>query len=337
LGVLSISRPRRSAWGQLLRLAHEGYDKFVGALEAETGLDTGFRRRGALYLDGDSIGEQKREKLLRAYREGGIEAEWLARDDLAERVPNLPSRFGGAFHVPAEAVVDPAALVNALVASCCSRGVRIFEGAGQTRLRAAPSPTVELASGEVVTAAIGVVTAGAWSSDLLPSGQPEIAPVRPIRGQAMEVHLGVPAGPNLHFWSSDCRHVYHVIARGEGRVWFGSTVEDVGFDAAVSRAGRAQLLGALREFFPAVEESDIRRTWAGLRPQALRPGGPFLGRVPAVENLWVATGHYRSGILTGPVSAELLARAIDDAKQLTGDEAALLRAFAPQRGEGRGS
>ena len=47
-------------------------------------------------------------------------------------------------------------------------------------------------------------------------------------------------------------------------------------------------------------------TWAGLRP-GTPDRMPYLGRVPQVPGLILATGHYRNGILLAPVTARIVA------------------------------
>ncbi|MCZ6795798.1 MAG: FAD-dependent oxidoreductase, partial [Planctomycetota bacterium] len=96
--------------------------------------------------------------------------------------------------------------------------------------------------------------------------------------------------------------------RGENRIWVGSTVEEVGFQDGVTPEGRIELLEATRAVLPDVDDGRVERLWSGLRPKAMRRGGPYLGRWPGVRNLWVACGHYRSGILLGPLSGRLVAR-----------------------------
>jgi glycine oxidase len=118
---------------------------------------------------------------------------------------------------------------------------------------------------------------------------------------------------------------YHVLAKGGGVVWVGSTVEDVGFDADVTEAGTRELLEAARVIFPEAGERDVIRAWAGLRPQALKRGGPFVGPLPGHEGVWVHCGHYRSGILLSPLTARLLAA------QMAGDADAIRReGFQPE-------
>jgi glycine oxidase len=153
-----------------------------------------------------------------------------------------------------------------------------------------------------------VLTAGAWSSTLIEDRSGHDLSVRPVRGQAIEVRSAWSAGPNLRFEVPGAETEYHAIAKGAGRAWVGSTVEDVGFDARVTETGIQELLRAARTVLPGLRESDVLESRVGLRPQARRPGGPFLGPLPGFKNVWVACGHYRSGIHTGPISASLLVR-----------------------------
>ena len=61
-----------------------------------------------------------------------------------------------------------------------------------------------------------------------------------------------------------------------------------------------------REIAPSLANLEISDKWAGLRPFA-SDGLPILGEVPAVENLFIATAHYRNGILLAPLTAKILA------------------------------
>jgi glycine oxidase len=52
---------------------------------------------------------------------------------------------------------------------------------------------------------------------------------------------------------------------------------------------------------PALREAPVERCWAGLRP-GTPDGMPFLGKVPGIDNLFVAAGHYRAGIQLSPAT-----------------------------------
>ena len=66
---------------------------------------------------------------------------------------------------------------------------------------------------------------------------------------------------------------------------------------------------------------------ARLRPLAAADGLPVLGEFPGVANLFVATAHYRNGILLAPETSRILADKITDASF----ESEYLKAFSPQR------
>jgi len=88
----------------------------------------------------------------------------------------------------------------------------------------------------------------------------------------------------------------------------GATVEAPGFRHEVRRnatvAGTLQLLNAACQLLPDLKDAPILDQWAGLRP-GTPDGLPILGSTP-IKNLYVATGHYRNGILLAPITAKLM-------------------------------
>jgi glycine oxidase len=86
----------------------------------------------------------------------------------------------------------------------------------------------------------------------------------------------------------------------------GSTEERAGFDCRVTAAGVAWLLREATAFVPELGAGSFREAYAGLRP-ATPDGLPAIGPVPGVENLLLATGHYRKGVLLAPATASLVA------------------------------
>ena len=97
----------------------------------------------------------------------------------------------------------------------------------------------------------------------------------------------------------------YVIPRVSGELLIGATVEKVGFQRAVTAAGVAGLLTAAIALVPGLAALPISRTWAGFRPWA--PDSlPILGPWPGITGLFVATAHYRSGILLAPITAQIM-------------------------------
>lgn len=338
LGVLSLPKSGESALGRLHALAYRRYPALARSLLDETQIDIGYRVPGALHLERHLPAIAARAKIENAYRRAGFRARWLGAEELRELAPAVAGDFIAALHLPEEAVVHPPDLVRALHVSCRLRGVSICENAGAARALSTDEAAVELESGEVISGDACVVAAGAWSPVVLRKlGASSGLVVEPIRGQALEARCRWDDGPNIHFKSERYEREYYLIGRGAGRAWVGSTVEDVGFRGGVTPAGVEQLVSVLCELIPAATRSDVLRAWSGLRPKAMRRGGPFLGRLPGSRKLWVACGHYRSGILAGPLSAELLV-----SEMLAGQpppwcgraERGLLKCFAVRR-EGR--
>jgi glycine oxidase len=316
LGVLSLPVSLKTPLHRLQALGHRGYKDFARTLLEETGIDIGYRAQGGLRLQAEVPRESTRTRLERSCREPGVSCRWISGTELRDMAPAISDRFPAALYFPDEAVVHPPQLVKALKASCEKHRVEVRERAGEVRVLNGEEPRVELQDGEAISGRIIVLAAGAWSTNVLGEGFPLRPPVEPILGQAMEVRLPYSGGPNLHFKPQGLDKDYHLVPKGDGTAWVGATVEEAGFRARVTRDGSETLLRVARELLPGLAEGDLVRVWAGLRPRAQRRGGPFLGRLPGARDVWVATGHYRGGILIGPASARLLAA------EIAGDEAA---------------
>ena len=218
-------------------------------------------------------------------------------------------------------------LLAGLRATLVARGAILREGVGAVQLHGTRR-AVTLSSGETLEGDVVFLATGSWLASVLPPGSWGTVPIDPVCGQALELRSQLPEGPTIHFVSARDGEGYYFLSHGAGRAWVGSTVEEVGHRWRTTFAGARQLLDAAGEIDPRVRARDARNHWAGLRPRAGRLGGPFLDRLPGREGVWIATGHYRSGILAGPVSAALLVRRVFEPGQLTAMENEVLAGFA---------
>lgn len=98
----------------------------------------------------------------------------------------------------------------------------------------------------------------------------------------------------------------YAIPRRDGHVLVGSTLEQRGFDKAVTAEAQRELRAAAEQMLPALRDVAPVRQWAGLRPGA-PDGVPLMGRVPGHEKLWLCAGHFRNGLVLSPASAQLMA------------------------------
>ena len=308
VGELAFGEP------ELLKMtlaAAELYPEFIAELESASGVDTGYRRDGALHiaLDRDEAAELRRVHELQ--RSLGLGAEWLPPRRCRELEPGLTPSFNGGVHAPGEGSVDPRALVAALLAALAAEdGVDVTTGSG---VEAALFDGDRLAGvrtgvGEELHAGAVVLATGARSGAT--AWLPEAArpPVRPVKGQILELRSREEVAPCSRIVASE--RVY-LVPRPDGRLIVGATVEEQGFDTAVTAGGVHELLREAYSLLPEVAEMELVEAMAGLRP-GTPDNLPRLGSSPVDGLLW-ATGHYRNGILLAPLAANVLVEQLEGA------------------------
>jgi glycine oxidase len=116
----------------------------------------------------------------------------------------------------------------------------------------------------------------------------------------------------------------YLVPRRDGRVLVGSTMEDVGFADYSTPAAIARLRAAASALFPACAAMEVETDWAGLRP-GTADRMPYIGAVPSIPGLVLATGHFRNGILLGPITAAIVADLLGGRKPC-----ADIRPYAPR-------
>jgi thiazole synthase len=150
------------------------------------------------------------------------------------------------------------------------------------------------------------------------SASPDV--IRPIRGQLLQLRL--PARPAERvLWGQDC----YLVARCDGAVLAGATVEDVGFDERATLTGVQQLLHSAVALMPALQDAIFEDVRVGLRPKT-RDELPAVGASSTMPHVFYATGHYRNGVLLAPLTARVVADLVLDGK--AGEELAVMK---PQR------
>lgn len=314
VGELTFGEPELL---ELTLAAARLYPQFVAELEAASGETTGYECLGALHvaLDRDEAAQLQRVHDLQRSLE--LDAEWLPPRRCRDLEPGLtPSFYGGVF-AAGEAAVDPRALTRALVAACVAEGVEvrsgtevvngIFEGERLVGVRTASrrSDTSEVSDrrlDEEIAADTVVLAGGAWSGAMAWLPEEAQPPVRPVKGQLVELRGRGEEPVARHILASE--RVY-LVPRADGRLIVGATVEEMGFDAAVTAGGVYELLREAYRLLPDVAEMEIVDAVAGLRPGT--PDNLPIVAPGAIDGLVLATGHYRNGILLAPLAAQAVA------------------------------
>lgn len=296
-----------------LGLAGRGFfEGLAEPLGESTGIAIGYRQCGSVQLaESESRAEALRGKVAWQRQRGHL-CDWLDPAEVRERWPWIGASHG-ALWAPHDASLHPERLVEALRADASRLGVafRSDEIAGLLR------------DGERITGVQGrdrhaagtvVLAAGAWAGRL--ANLPRPISVEPVRGQMATLDWPSEAEPVIVFG-----HGGYLLER-DGEAICGSTMEYAGFDSTTTAAGIAAITERAGALLPALAGAPVRRRWAGLRP-GTPDGLPIIGREPAVEGLWYAAGHGRSGVLLAGITGVILERLM--AGEILLDEVEALR------------
>ena len=291
------------------------YPEWIRKLEALTGLDAGYWPCGILApLYSEEVDPCPAQRV-------DATQPWLDRGAIDQQQPGLGPDVIGGWWFPQDAQVDNRALAQVLMAAAQQLGVRIQTGVTVTGLdrQGHQVQALQTTTGPWQAQAY-VLAAGAWSAELFS------IPVFPRKGQMLSVRSpATSATQPLHQVLFGTQS--YVVPRRHGRIVIGATSEDVGFAPHNTPSGVQALLAAATRLYPPLQEFALEDLWWGFRP-ATPDEWPILGTSP-YDNLLLATGHYRNGILLAPMTAQLIADLLCAA--LTDP---LLPAFSWQRFEG---
>jgi glycine oxidase len=290
-----------SALTALLLEGARRWPEFAAALEAAGGQTIGYDTTGTLTVALDASDRASLDDLLAYQHALGLHATRRNATECRQLVPALSPSLRGGIDVPGDHQVDNRALLAALVEACRAAGVAFDTG---TVVAVASGPELVLADGRRLHPDQAVLAAGVGLPDidgLAGAARPE---VRPVKGHILR--LGPPAGgmaPLLHRTVRGLVHGHSVylVPRRDGSLVVGATVEERGTDTTVQAGAVHELLCDARAVVPAIDELELREAAAGLRP-GTPDNTPRIGWT-GLDDVAVATGHYRNGILLAPLTA----------------------------------
>ena len=294
------------------------YSEFAGQLLSETGVDIELDREGTLYL---AFTEKDVKEIQHRYqwqRKAGLAVERLAANEIHRFEPFVsPDVLEGLFF-PNDWQVENRTLLQALRKFGELNNIEVIENAEVKRLLWENGKLIGVETKTSRFLAEKVVLAtGAWTS-LIQTDVLELPQVKPIRGQMISFD-----SPERFFSKIIYSPRGYLVPRRDGRILAGATTEDVGFDQSVTDSALEMLREKTLEIAPSLVNLKISEKWAGLRPFAI-DGLPILGEI--AENLFLATAHYRNGILLAPITAKILAEKLVENKHSD-----YFKSFSPNR------
>jgi glycine oxidase len=308
-GMLAHCDPHHPALLQPLAAASAKiYPEFIQEIEEESGEHIDFRREGTIMLLPAAAGVTPAAGGAQPIPCPGIKI--LTKEEIAAAEPGLNCEECQAIYLP-EAAVDPRQLTHAVLAAARQRGVEVAAGITAGEVLVSEGRVIGVQTARVRYLASTVVNcAGAWAGQIGPS----ILPTRPVKGHMLA--LALPIGYDQHGTPNAPRALRHVVRapnvylvpRSDGRVIVGSTLEEAGFDKRVDAATIKRLQESAVAWVPQLGQARMLESWTGLRP-GTPDNLPILGPT-AIDGYFMATGHYRDGILLAPITAHIMAQII---------------------------
>jgi glycine oxidase len=194
-----------------------------------------------------------------------------------------------AWWVPDEYQVRPPRYLRALAQGCRQQGVDLREHCAVDDVRIANDPSAVRVDGQWMDCDSLVICAGAWSGRIAASLELESSLV-PVRGQILLLQSSQPLLRGVVNIGNR-----YIVCREDGHTLVGSCEEEVGFELGTTEPVLASLYRFALGKVPALAAARRISQWSGLRPMTF-DGFPAIGRVPNTKNVYLAAGHYRSGL-----------------------------------------
>lgn len=320
-----IAQLRASA--NMTRLAKYSQELY-GALEAETGVATGFRRTGSITaaLTGERLEELRRSAAMaRAF---GVEIEEVSRAEIKARYPHLNTEgVTGGVYLPRDGQGDPGNIALALARGARNRGTRVFEGVRVTGARvthgrfSALTYTAESGETGTISADHVVNCAGMWGRDvgrMLGTNIPLHAcehfyiVSEPIEGLGPLPVLRVP--DECAYYKEDAGKMMLGAFEPVAKPW-GPPGEDFEFDQLPEDLGHFEpILEMAVNRMPMLGAAGIHTFFNG--PESFTPDNAYhLGLAPGAENVWVAAGFNSIGIQSAGGAGMALAQWMQDGEK----------------------
>ena len=285
--------------------SHKIHAKVAEPLKEETGIDYHYGPISVMRLAFSGSEVQKQIEEFNWLKSLAIGPRLLQGDSLSCFHKWLSPYVQSALITNYESQVEPYQLMIALMQALEKRSCTIKTGeAVDIVYDAKGTRGIKLKNGDAVYAEKIVLTLGPWINTLNLGVGLDI-PVKPIRGQILT--LDVPLQLPSYWISYDKGYIAPKLA---GHVIAGTTEEDAGFSKGTTEQATLSIMSTVLKISPIMREATLKQATACLRPLSTKDNLPFIGEVPHMPNLYIATGHGKKGILLSAATGKYLAQLI---------------------------
>lgn len=313
MGVISQKFKGRS-W-QLRETSLQRYAALIPELETISHCQIPVNHQGLFKLCTADEDLNKWQELVEIRQSQGWRLEIWDSPKVKHYCPHLNGDGStGAIYSPQDKQLDPVALTRALVTAAKHNGVTFNFGVKVLSIanKNTTSGTIcqVQTTGGMWEGDRLVIAAGLGSTALTKALQKPID-IRPVLGQAIE-YRGVVLGTPDFQPVITCDDV-HIVPRGNANYWVGATLEfPIGEGEMVADRDRLENLKKKAiTLCPSLAKAEIVKQWSGLRPRPEGRPAPIISYLPDCNNILLATGHYRNGVLLAPATALEIRKAIE--------------------------
>ena len=280
---------------------HQDIDR---ELHGETGIDHHFRTRDRLYLAFDEEDIREYDANLSWMKAVSMfDVRWVDSDAARRLEPKVNPACVGAMYQQGAASVDAYNLTLAATRAAEHHGTELVSQRVTGVERHGGRVSAVTYDGGKVEAGAVIVAMGPWSQLIADWCGTEL-PVQPLKGQILRLRYDGPAFDVALNYRGN-----YVDTKPDGLVWTGSTEEEEGFDAETTSAARDIIWQNAAQMSPDLRKAELVKQTACLRP--VTPDGiPVVDRLPGWDNLYVATGAGRKGILWSTGMCDIIANMV---------------------------
>ncbi|ARJ50952.1 glycine oxidase ThiO [Staphylococcus lutrae] len=288
-------------------------------LELETGIDIEYQQYGLIKVASrpqDVSAVQQQFEFLHRH-DHTVTA--LTPQQFIQRFPQLDPSQSAAFKIQDDGQINANIYTQALIASVLKRAhIDLMTHTEVERLQRHSQSYRVITSKGTFDADELIIAAGAWSGTLLQQLDIHL-PTRPVKGDVKLIASDYTGLKETIFNMNGC----YIVPKRPNRFLIGATSDYDCWDTESNADNLSWLDRESVRMIPQLQSHRIIKTWTGIRP-ITENEVPIMGEI--APRLFVATGHYRNGILLSPIAGILMAQLIE------GDDKARtqLNSFSPK-------
>ncbi|MFN8357759.1 MAG: FAD-dependent oxidoreductase [Spirosomataceae bacterium] len=274
-------------------------------------MEFGWQERGLFMLFKHAEAQAEMAEEAHFANEAGIEAHLLSGSEVQAMEPDVQVTVQGAVYYPGDAHLSPNRLIEALVSYLRANGVWFLENivVEDFETRGGQVKKIVTNSGNYTFDEL-VIASGAWSPKLT---------------ECLGISLPLQGGKGYSFMVNNIdKNVKVPAIMLEARATatpmgdhlrFAGTMEIAGTDLSVNMNRVRGIYQSINQYYPDIQVAmpQKHQIWKGLRPCS--PDGlPYIGRIPHLSNVTLATGHGMMGISLGPATGKLVSEIVTHQK-----------------------